>query len=412
MGDASPRVLWVSPRWPLPASDGARVATLSLLREVARTVPAVDLLAFTDERPETAQARAELGVARTFLVPIESAGLGAAQWAAAARALVDPGTVPMTFARFRRPERLDAVLPAGERWDAVVFDGLHGAAPFYRAGAFAFPERLGRVYYRAHNVEWQLWDQSVDSAATPFHRVALRAQARAVRRFESGLLRRATAVFPVSDEDRGRFAREVPEARLETLPIGFPFITPTPLGPGPALKLLFLGKLDWTPNRDGLLWFLKEVWPEASAKRPELELIVAGSGDPGALRRTGLLDQPRIAFRGRVADLAPLYAECAAAAVPIFLGSGTRVKAIEAARYGRACVSTALGVEGIGLAPGRSYLRAESVREWIDALVGLSPADCARLGQAAFDEARAGFEASAIGDRLARVLRAGQPSST
>jgi glycosyltransferase involved in cell wall biosynthesis len=398
------RVLWVVPKWPFPASDGARVATVALLREVARTAPSIDLLVFSDEPIDEAKARTELGVARTFAARIGKAGLGPRRWPDAARALIDPRAIPLTLARFRRPDLLRASLPEDQRWGAVVFDGLHGAAAFFSAREPRVAERFGRVYYRAHNVEWELWDQSARSASG-LARFALQAQARAVRGYETALVRAANAVLPVSEEDRRRFSEAVPQARLETLPIGLVFSDPPELRvPAAKLKLLFLGKLDWSPNRDGLLWFLREVWPAASARRKDLELVVAGSGDAGPLRRSGLLEQDRVAFLGRVPDVAPLYADCAAALVPIFLGSGTRVKAIEAARFARVCVSTALGVEGIGLEAGRSYLRADSAAEWIEALAGLEAGACAGLGRAAFELARREFDASAIGDRLARLL--------
>lgn len=68
----------------------------------------------------------------------------------------------------------------------------------------------------------------------------------------------------------------------------------------------------------------------------------------------------------------PLYRQAAVSIVPVFYGSGTRVKVIEASRFARPCFSTALGVEGVGLESGVSFFRGESESDWIDGLVRLT----------------------------------------
>ena len=119
-------------------------------------------------------------------------------------------------------------------------------------------------------------------------------QGKAVERFEAELCARAEVVFTVSDADAARFRGLTPNAAVETLPIG---LDPKPASASPAEgdQLLFVGRLDWPPNRDGLVWFLKRVWPNVT--RPFV-LNIVGSGDGSWL--TPYLDDSRIRFHGEL----------------------------------------------------------------------------------------------------------------
>jgi glycosyltransferase involved in cell wall biosynthesis len=113
-------------------------------------------------------------------------------------------------------------------------------------------------------------------------------------------------------------------------------------------RLLFVGNLGYAPNVEGLSWFIESVLPRLA---PEVTLDVVGSG--GDVRA---LSHPRVTFHGWVHDLGPHYEAADAVVAPIFSGSGTRIKVLEAFAHGRPVVATAKAVEGIG-ASDRTHLR-------------------------------------------------------
>jgi glycosyltransferase involved in cell wall biosynthesis len=215
-------------------------------------------------------------------------------------------------------------------------------------------------------------------------------QASQVAKFESSLASAAECVATVSAEDFALFKGVAPAVKGGVVPIGYEFTEPTAIKPGPGAQIMFLGRMDWPPNREGLQWFLKEVWPAVTERRTDLTLAVAGSGDSAWLDEFRGL--PRTKFLGRVASVEELYRESCLALVPVFYGSGTRVKAIEACRFGRPCLSTAVGVEGVGLDSTSSYFRGETAAEWISLLANLSTEKCEAFGRAAWASARAGFD--------------------
>ncbi len=403
-------ILWITPKWPLPPHDGARRATVQLLQDLTALGETIDLVALTqrEEVVDTAVASATLGVriATAIERPGKRSGIG--RFLPLLGGWVSAPSVPLTMQPFRSRAVKDSlkriITEAKPAYEAIVYDGLHPAAHAMRDGRYIRPESFhGRIIYRAHNREAQIWERK----STQQHRAALRGffqwQAAAVRAAEDSLVASASSVATVSQEDLQQFRSAIPTVQAEVVPIGYAFDQP-PQPPNEGnLRLLFLGTLDWPPNREGLAWFLREVWPAVAERRKDMELIIAGSGESSWL--APLLSTDRTTFVGRVAEVEPLYAETCVALVPVFFGSGTRVKAIEAARFGRPCLSTAVGVEGVGLTPGTSYIRAETREEWIQALESLSRDRAHQIGQQAFQSAKGRFERKRCAQCFLKLIR-------
>ncbi|WP_115734099.1 glycosyltransferase [Aminobacter aminovorans] len=311
---------------------------------------------------------------------------------AAARHMITHPLAPLTMREFYEP-RLKKALFEGVATDAeiMVCDTLH----VWGAVSNALPF----IIYRAHNVESQIWKRASKHATNPILRILLAFQAWCVFSAERSLARRANAVATVSDTDAKSFTDLYGAERVVTVPIGFNFEAPLAASPGKTVNLLFVGKLDWPPNAEGLRWFLRDIWPKAAAKRPQLRLRIVGSG-----RKPDFSPLEGVEFLGRVTDLVPLYRQCDLAIVPVRYGSGTRVKAIEAARYGRALLSTGLGVEGLALDDAKHYLRAESAAEWIQVLTRVTRLECAELGARAFQHLREDFDERNCAKRFETLL--------
>ena len=97
-----------------------------------------------------------------------------------------------------------------------------------------------------------------------------------------------------------------------------------------------------------------------STASPGLRQRGAPEGAATAAGRAGVVGPPPagpvaaagITYHGRVDALEPFYDAAHAAIVPMFEGSGTRLKVIEASFLGRPVISTALGAQGLPLRPG------------------------------------------------------------
>lgn len=114
-------------------------------------------------------------------------------------------------------------------------------------------------------------------------------------------------------------------------------------------KVLFVGKLSYAPNRKGLLWFLKYVWPQLLVAIPTIRLTVVSSTDVD-YKNKELIDliegNSQVELKIAAADLKEIYLNHAVVISPIFQGGGSSIKVAEALLMGRPVVSSAFGVRG------------------------------------------------------------------
>lgn len=408
------RVLWVTPRWPIPESDGARVATAQSLRtlgaapgkfevSVLAILPSED---FSKARPD--DLKEHWGVQEVRCVR-RADRLWGSRWLSLVERLFFHSSKAITFlplgSRKVRQEAQDWVQRGN--FDVLVFDGLHGAMIFEHHGGVRLPKMP--VIYRAHNVESDLWRITAERQRNWLLKKVLEAQHYWVERFERSLVKSCAQVLSVSEEDQAQFKNRMSPNRTRVYRIGADFgeSGPPARSLGNDLVLGFIGKLDWRPNREGLSWLLQEVWPVAKRLRPELKLKIAGSGKLGISLPTGT--ESGVEFLGYVPKLSEFYSEIDALLVPIFTGSGTRVKAIEASQYARACIGTTLGLSGVSMS---SSIIADTRDAWIEILVCVLAKDLAYKGQSAWFSARERFDASVCGDVLIQALleATGRPS--
>lgn len=401
----SDSILWIVPKWPLPANDGARVATVNLLRSLVAKKIGITLCAFVDDPAQinTSIALKEIGVQDVILVPYkEETNL----YSGIISHLIRHPLLPLTFRKYtsRHGKKVFKDSLCEKPWDTVVYDGLHPSALHNTfSGRFESPWRPeSSILYRAHNREAQLWYRKAELCENPLLSFAYSQQGKMIQRGEDTLVDVCSGLAAVSLEDLLQF--DVPEyCTGRVVPIGFDFGSPLPYHDHLPLSLLFVGRLDWPPNKEGLLWFFDNVWEKVLERSPDIHLEIIGSGNSEWVEHR-ISGVPNTTLHGRVDSLSPFYEMTHACIVPLFYGSGTRVKVVEASGFSRACVSTAVGVEGLGLSEGTSYIRGETAQEWIDALVALSHQHLSTIGRAAYDEVVEKFSFHACAETFIELL--------
>jgi succinoglycan biosynthesis protein ExoO len=129
--------------------------------------------------------------------------------------------------------------------------------------------------------------------------------------------------------------------------------------------VLFVGS-SAAPNVDGVNWFLEACWPRIRERRPGATLIVAGSvcGVMGPAPQG-------VKFRGFVDDLGPLYREAGVVVSPLRVGSGLKVKLIEALGHGKALVGTSKTLQGVERVLGDAIWVEDSADGFVSAVATL-----------------------------------------
>jgi glycosyltransferase involved in cell wall biosynthesis len=132
-------------------------------------------------------------------------------------------------------------------------------------------------------------------------------------------------------------------------------------------RLGFIGSLDYAPNRSGIKWFIKDVWPLVKRSVPSARLRIVGKySNKGDLVQGDGIDQ-----LGWLSDVSNEISSWSAMVVPIRNGGGTRIKIAEG--FARRCpvISTNFGAYGYQIQNGKEALLADSPVEFSKACVEL-----------------------------------------
>jgi glycosyltransferase involved in cell wall biosynthesis len=146
------------------------------------------------------------------------------------------------------------------------------------------------------------------------------------------------------------------------------YFTPMPGLEGRA-HLVFTGSMDWLPNEDGMLYFVRDILPRIRQVEPEVTLSIIGRAPTPAVKR--LAEEHGIEVTGRVDDVRPHVARGDVYVVPLRIGGGTRLKIFEAMAMAKAVVSTTVGAEGLPITPGRDVMIADEPARFAQAVVHL-----------------------------------------
>ena len=201
-------------------------------------------------------------------------------------------------------------------------------------------------------------------------RSALAPQIRRMIGFEQQLWKECDAILTMSEVDRQRVGQSVPLSKVSSIPNGvdpgfFDFRPRIPDGE----RILFLGNLRHPPNIAGLRFLLEQVWPKLRQSRPGVRLDVVGAESEPSL--VDQMSQTGVDYHGYVSDVRPLLQRASLMVVPIFSGSGTRLKVLEAFAAGLPVVSTSMGCEGIEVEEGKHVRLAESPQQFVETIVSL-----------------------------------------
>lgn len=362
------KILWMIPKWSLPATDGARVATDSLIRNTIAAGAEVDVMCLSQQSEQTDEdfMIKSWGIKNVHVVPRSLPESGMVKKLYYLSKIISRPFTPLTFSSFSEShiqQKIQNHLKSNH-YDMVLLDGLHLGAALSKQTQIKLASDNIKIIYRAHNIEVDLWTKAYKEKKSPILKAILFLQAKLVEKFEKNIIENSHGIAAIAQEDLLEI-QKISSNKSKLVPLGLNFDHPLDICQETNTKFLFIGRLDWPPNRDGLEWLLKEVWPTVITKRPEAELKIVGSGNKNWLKNYQHLKGIKII--GFVDSIRDAYQDCHFTIVPITYGSGTRIKVLESFALGRRLISTKMGVQGADLGP-MDYVNAETKEEWIETL--------------------------------------------
>lgn len=166
--------------------------------------------------------------------------------------------------------------------------------------------------------------------------------------------------------------------------------------------LVLVGLMAYGPNADAAQHLIRDVLPLVQREHANVGVRIVGGDPPPALRR---LADTSVDITGYVPDVEPHICGAAVVVVPLRVGSGTRLKVLEALALGRPVVTTSLGAEGIDVVDGTHVLVADGARAFADAVLRLlaDPLLAAALGSRGRRLVEDKYAWARVGDRLAHA---------
>ena len=398
------RLLWLKSDLLLPLDKGGKLRTWNLMRHLARRHE-ITYLAFAEPNHTQGVIDAMHQVAaRVETIPRVDPPKGSWRfYQDAALHLADP--LPYAVGKYRSRayrHRVDALL-ARDAFDLLVCDFL--------VPAVNLPWRLPcPAVIFTHNVESEIWRRHADTEASVLKRLLYRTQHRRmldrelvptytflredviVTLGQDGLVantakyaagqpiiavnpdpERFDGVLAVSDADRDTFEHLYPgslrkPAHVVPTGVDTEFFAPKPSAAA-SRRLVFTGSMDWLPNEDAMVFFVREVLSLIRAEEPDVTLSIVGRAPTPAVRK--LAREPGVHVTGAVDDVRPYVDEAAVYVVPLRIGGGTRLKIFEAMAMGKAVVSTTVGAEGLPVVDGTHMMLADDPRSFARETVAL-----------------------------------------
>ncbi len=357
------KILFITQFLPFPNNTGGKVKTWEILKALSLKHE-IFLVCFIDKKEDQLgekEVKKYCSGVKTFVQPIITQAHQNLK-----KLIIESFFSELPYRAYKHSSpKMKAFLSkiSGELdFDAYYFD--HDVMLQYRPCLKDTSKKL--VYFDEHNISSQAaWERMLIERSF-FLKVAFLTEVLKWYFYEKKYFSKTNYVFAISQTDVKRLVkRGVSEEKIKVLPIAkqansvFSFKK--------KKTLLFVGLLSWRPNSDGFWWFYHNVFPQIKKQNPDVIFEVVGAYPGEKMIRKGELDR-NLSILGYVNDLASCYQRASVFVVPIRIGSGIRIKILEALSRGIPVVSTSKGAEGIIIKKGQDLLVADKPEDFAKAV--------------------------------------------
>ncbi len=348
------KILFLTPYIPYPPSFGGSVRIYHLARSLSRRHE-VSILSYSEDGGLGDPSGLETFCRKVILVPRKVGEKRMRQLASLTSCrsfqLASHYSAKMQEAIEKAVRDLDV--------DVIVVE-------FSQMAGFHFPSGIPLIIDQ-HNVEFDLLRRMAKRNKLSFRKIFNLIEAAKFKREELKCLGRADLIMVTSERD---------ERLLKSLIPGLPTVVVTngvdtdyfkrPQTERARHTAVFVGATHYFPNEDGVLFFIKDIFPEIRRKIPDFHFTIVGGNPPPSILEYA---SDNITVTGFVDDVRPYIWEGSVFVVPLRMGGGTRFKVVEALASGTPVVSTSLGAEGIPVTDDREVFLADSPEDFAEAVI-------------------------------------------
>jgi polysaccharide biosynthesis protein PslH len=359
------RILLICNKFPYPPRDGGSLASYNMTRGLVEAGNRVDLLAMNTSKHYSPEG----------VLNIDIDGLNKVRDVFIDNSVSYPGLLynllfsaaPYNAGRFihKTFKTVLADMLQENEYDIIQMEGLYLASYIQEIRE----NTKAKIVYRAHNIEHEIWGGYLRNTKAISGKFYLSHQYKKIRNFEQEFVNRYDLLATVTQADLEKLNSMGNDKPAIVAPFGmYPheFIMAKSSSAGDWFHLQYIGALDWLPNVESLNWFIDNVWVKVKKKYPGLRFSVAGRNPRENFAKK--MVTKGIDFLGEVESSREYLSENGIVVVPLFSGSGIRVKIIEALFMNKPVIATSFAVSGIPVEDGVNILLADSENEFLDCI--------------------------------------------
>jgi glycosyltransferase involved in cell wall biosynthesis len=390
-------VLVVCPHRP-ECSSGARTRSYHIIRALTREHDVSLLVLTTSHERREAHPPQELKLQRYIEVAIGQTSRPKKRLKQIFWILRGRSPLVESWRLKEMQEELDELF-AKQHYDIVLFEGL-GIAAEYRLPMSA------QVIIDEHNLEYELLYRMYQCGGSLIRRWYYWWESHQVQSTELRRCSRSRGVLVTSAREASLLKSSLPNATVYVVPNGVDLENFRDAHNAREVDdhIVFTGSMEYYPNVHAVLHFARECWPLIRSNNPRATWAIVGRNPPSSVLK--LRKVPGITVTGAVPDVKPYLAAAAVAIAPLRMGSGTRLKILEAFAMRKAVVSTSLACEGLDVIPGEHLIVADQPETFAGQVLNLLQDSQARaaLATAGYDLSQA-YSWELCGDALLSALR-------
>ena len=356
------RILQLCNKVPYPPIDGGAIATLNLSKGFASWGNSVTMLAINTKKHHCDLSKIPDEINK--IVKIIGVDLDTKISPQEALKNLLFSKLPYIAERFlsKEYEAKLVELLQNEQFDVIQIEGLYLSLyiPIIRKHSNAV------IALRAHNVEHEIWKRTAAQEENQLKKFYLEILAKRIKRMKIKLMNSYDVLIPITARD-GEVFRELGNIRpMHVSPAGTSLdhikVDRTNIE---FPSIFHIGALDWSPNQEGLLWFFYDVWLKIHEKHPEMKFYLAGRNAPDWFIKK---IPESVTYLGEIESAYDFMNSKAIMIVPLFSGSGMRIKIIEGMALGKTIITTSVGTEGIDSTKNQNILIANKTEDFISAI--------------------------------------------
>ncbi len=284
------------------------------------------------------------------------------------------------------------------KFETVVFESLF-TSPYIdlvKANSNA------KLVYRSHNIEHQIWETQRREYTKKLYRAYLKRQVNRLKREELEFWNQVDSILSISASDSELISKYTSK-KVTTVGLYCNTHYLNEKEDSSEVDFFHIGAMDWEPNQSGVSWLLNNVWSLFTNTQAKAELHIAGRKMPKYIEA---IELPNLYNHKEVADAVSFMNSHKVMLVPLFSGSGIRVKIVEGMSLGKCIISTSIGTTGIASTHKKNILIADSAQEFIEQMRYCikNPKRIKEIGENAREFAKENFAKSKIIQQLQDLL--------